>query len=174
VGASGAVMVAVPEERGGGNRRGRTPPAAPLAPRSGRPALPPVVAEVVLDVFRLCAARFPLARARLVDAYGASDDASMADDNTSAFNCRAITGGTAWSEHSYGDAVDLNPVENPYVAGTTVLPPAGAAYTDRADLRPGMIVDPGPVTGAFRVHGWTWGGTWTSPRDYQHFSANGR
>jgi hypothetical protein len=133
------------------------------------------VADAVLDVFRrLYAARFPLAKARLIDEYGASDDASMADDNTSAFNCRAITGGTSWSEHSYGDAVDINPVENPYVSGATVLPPAGAAYTDRGDERPGMIVDPGPVTGAFRVHGWTWGGTWTSPKDYQHFSANGR
>jgi hypothetical protein len=133
------------------------------------------VADVVLDVFRrLYAARFPIAKARLIDEYGASDDASMADDNTSAFNCRAITGGTSWSEHSYGDAIDINPIENPYVKGATVLPPAGAAYTDRADVRPGMIVEPGPVTGAFRVHGWVWGGSWTSPKDYQHFSANGR
>jgi hypothetical protein len=132
------------------------------------------VADTVLAVFqRLYEARFPLAKVRLVDDYGASDDASMADDNTAAFNCRAITGGTSFSQHSYGNAIDLNPVENPYVKGGTVLPPAGAAYLDRTSGAPGMIVDPGPATGAFRAHGWGWGGSWSSLKDYQHFSANG-
>ena len=103
----------------------------------------------------------------------ADDDASMAADNTSAFNCPAVTGGTGWSEHSYGRAVDVNPVENPYVRGTTVLPPAGAAFVDR-HAAPGVILDGDVVVQAFAAHGWQWGGHWTSPKDYQHFSTTGR
>src|SRR6476620_10279795 len=69
-------------------------------------------AEAVVTVFRaLFEAGYPVRSLRLVDDFGASDDASMAADNTSAFNCRAITGGGGWSEHSYGTAIDLNPVE---------------------------------------------------------------
>ena len=144
------------------------------ATHSGELVVAADVADVILDVFeRLYRARFPIAKARLVDEYGASDDASMADDNTSAFNCRAITGGSSWSQHAYGNAIDINPIENPYVSGSTVLPPAGAAYSNRSDVRPGMIVEPGPATGAFLAHGWGWGGSWSSFKDYQHFSANG-
>lgn len=131
-------------------------------------------AEDLISVFRqIYEARFPLERMRLVDHYGASDDRSMADNNSSAFNCRPITGGGGWSQHSYGTAIDLNPVQNPYVSGGLVLPPEGAEYTDRGDVRRGMIVDPDPVTGAFRAIGWGWGGSWARPKDYQHFSANG-
>lgn len=116
---------------------------------------------------------YPIRSMRLVDDYGADDDASMAADNTSAFNCRAVTGGTGWSEHSYGWAVDLNPVENPYVSGTAVLPPAGAPYTGRPDA-PGVLHDGDDVVRAFADAGWQWGGTWSSPTDYQHFSTTGR
>ena len=63
----------------------------------------------------------------LVDAYGASDDRSMEADNTSAFNCRFVAGTSRWSEHAYGKAIDINPVENPYVSGTHVSPGAGGA-----------------------------------------------
>ncbi|NTW42209.1 MAG: M15 family metallopeptidase, partial [Cellulomonadaceae bacterium] len=97
----------------------------------------------------------------------------MEADNTSAFNCRAITGGTAWSEHAYGRAIDLNPVENPYVVGDHVAPEAGRAYVDRPEL-PGVIHDGDVVVTAFAAAGWTWGGTWSSPVDYQHFSVTGR
>jgi hypothetical protein len=131
------------------------------------------VARSVVGVFRtLYEQRFPIRRMRLVDAYGGSDDASMAADNTSAFNCRKVTGGTTWSEHSYGRAVDVNPVQNPYVAGSTVAPPAGASYVDRSPLRKGMVT-PG-VRSAFAAIGWTWGGSWTTKKDYQHFSSTGR
>jgi len=141
----------------------------------GRLVVATSVAADVLGVFEhLYTHRFPIARMRLVDEYGADDDRSMAADNTSAFNCRRVTGGSAWSEHSYGTAIDISPVENPYVRGGTVLPPAGAAYVDREDVRPGMIVDPGPVTGAFRALEWGWGGDWGSLKDYQHFSESGR
>ena len=132
------------------------------------------VADSLVTVFRtLFDDGYPIRSMRLVDDYGASDDASMAADNTSAFNCRAVTGGTGWSEHSYGWAVDVNPVENPYVSGTTVLPPAGSRFTARPDA-PGVIHDGDDVVRAFAAAGWRWGGTWSSPTDYQHFSTTGR
>ena len=129
------------------------------------------VANGVVDVFHtLYKAHFPINKMRRVDFYGASDDASMADDNTSAFNCRPITGSAnGFSVHSYGKAIDINTVENPYVKGSTVLPPAGRAFTDRSDVRPGMIVHGDTVWTAFQAHGFEWGGDWTSLKDYQHF-----
>jgi hypothetical protein len=133
-------------------------------------------AEAVLRAMdELYAARFPIERMVLVDVYGADDDASMAANNTSAFNCREVTGRPGvWSEHSYGRAIDINPVQNPYVAGDTVLPPAGAAYADRAQDAPGMIHPDGPAVRAFAAADWSWGGYWDSPKDYQHFSSTGR
>ena len=132
-------------------------------------------AAAVVRVFRaLLAARFPVAQVRTVDAYGSDDGRSMAANNTSACNCRRTTGGTGWSEHAYGRALDLNPVQNPYVRGTTVLPAAGRAYADRARARPGMVLPGGPVVRAFAAVGWRWGGSFTSLKDYQHFSASGR
>jgi hypothetical protein len=129
------------------------------------------IADNVVDVFHtLYTNRFPINKMQRVDDYGGSDDASMADDNTSAFNCRPITGSTSgFSVHSYGKAIDINTVENPYVKGSTVLPPAGAAYLDRTDVRPGMIVHGDPVWSAFDAYGYHWGGDWNSPHDYQHF-----
>ena len=123
---------------------------------------------------RLFAVRFPIRRMEPVDRYGADDDRSMAADNTSAFNCRRIEGTSRWSQHAYGRAVDLNPIENPFVSGTHVSPPRGRAYTDRSRRARGMIRADGPVVRAFAEIGWSWGGNWASPRDYQHFSANGR
>lgn len=125
----------------------------------------------VVKIFRsLYHDRYPIERMRTVDHYDADDDLSMADNNTSAFNCRPITGGTAWSNHSYGRAIDLNPVLNPYVsAGGTVLPPNGAPYADRTRTDPGLIHAGDPTVRAFADHGWDWGGYWTSPIDYQHF-----
>ncbi|MCC2323460.1 M15 family metallopeptidase [Cellulomonas xiejunii] len=132
------------------------------------------VADGIVEVFRdLFDARFPIASMRLVDDFGADDDASMAADNTSAFNCRAVTGGTGWSEHSYGRAIDVNPIENPYVRDSLVLPPAGVAFVDRPDA-PGVIHDGDVVVTAFAEQGWYWGGYWTRPIDYQHFSTTNR
>jgi D-alanyl-D-alanine carboxypeptidase-like protein len=121
----------------------------------------------------LFAARFPIRRMRLVDAYGSDDHRSMAADNTSAFNCRRVSGSSSWSQHAYGRAIDINPVENPYVSGTHVSPPAGAAYADRTRRAPGMIHRGDAVVRAFASVGWRWGGDWYSPKDYQHFSATG-
>jgi hypothetical protein len=134
------------------------------------------VADDVVVVFReLFDARFPIRRMRLVDDYGGDDDRSMAANNTSAFNCRPVTGGSAWSGHSYGRAIDINPIQNPYVTGGgTVLPPAGGAYTDRSLQSKGMIHPGDVVLRAFSSVGWGWGGNWSDPTDYQHFSSTGR
>jgi hypothetical protein len=124
---------------------------------------------------RLYRLRFPIRQMRLVDAYGADDRASMAADNTSAFNCRFVAGqpGT-WSQHAYGRAIDINPVENPYVSGDHVSPPAGKPYADRTKNEPGMIHDGDSTVRAFAEQGWEWGGNWSPAKDYQHFSANGK
>jgi hypothetical protein len=132
------------------------------------------VADGVVAVFgELFALGYPIRSMRLVDDFGGSDDASMAADNTSAFNCRPISRGTGWSEHAYGRAIDLNPVENPYVRDGLVLPPEGAPYASRPD-DPGVVHAGDAVVRAFAAHGWQWGGDWSSPVDYQHFSTTGR
>jgi hypothetical protein len=133
------------------------------------------VARDVVAVFRrLYAARFPIRRLRKVDAYRGSDNASMAADNTSGFNCRFVSGTTRWSQHAYGEAIDVNPVENPYVYRGTARPPAGARYVDRSRARPGMAVSGGLLVRAFAAVGWQWGGVWRGSPDYQHFSTTGR
>jgi hypothetical protein len=117
---------------------------------------------------------FRVERMRLIDRYGGDDGRSMAANNSSAFNCRRIAGTGSWSEHAYGRAIDLNPVQNPYVRGTTVEPAAGRAYLDRGEVRTGMLTGGGATVQAFLQRGWGWGGDWTSSRDYQHLSSTGR
>jgi hypothetical protein len=132
-------------------------------------------ASDVVRAFRdIHAARFPIERMELIDLYWGSDDASMAANNTSGFNCRRVTGGTSWSEHAYGRAIDINPVQNPYVRGSTVLPPAGRDHLDRTASTPGLIRSGDAVTTAFASIGWYWGGNWTTLKDYQHFSSTNR
>jgi hypothetical protein len=144
------------------------------AAHSGQLVVAASVAADVVSVFhKLFALRFPIRSMRLIDDFGGSDDASMSADNTSAFNCRPVTGGTGFSEHAYGTAVDINPVENPFRSGTVVAPPAGRAFLDRPDAL-GVIHAGDPVIAAFAAIGWSWGGSWTSPVDYQHFSQSGR
>jgi hypothetical protein len=135
-----------------------------------------VTADVVAVFRRLYAARFPIRRMVPVSAYRGDDDASMAADNTSGFNCRAAVGSTteSWSMHAYGLAVDVNPVENPFVLGGRARPPAGRRYLDRSRVRPGMVIAGGVVVRAFESRGWGWGGRWRGSPDYQHFSTNGR
>lgn len=133
------------------------------------------VADEVSEAFEaLFAAGFPIERMELIDVYDGDDDASMAANNTSAFNCRAVEGSDRWSEHALGTAIDINPVQNPYLRDGRISPNAGTAYLDRDDVRPGMIVRPGPVVDAFIAIGWGWGGDWRSVKDYHHFSAAGR
>jgi hypothetical protein len=145
-------------------------------PHVGRLVVNVRVTRDVVAVFRrLYAARFPIRGMAPVSAYRGSDDASMAADNTSAFNCRRAVGSRtgSWSAHAYGTAIDVNPVENPYVLGSRVLPPAGRRYLDRRRARPGMAVIGGALVRAFEGVGWRWGGRWSGSPDYQHFSTGG-
>ena len=142
------------------------------SPRTGRLVVSRRTAPAVVRVFRtLWEARFPIRRLRPVSAYRGSDDASMAADNTSGFNCRFVGGTSRWSMHAYGEAIDVNPVENPYVRGSTVSPGAGRAYLDRSPYRPGMAVADGVLVRAFAAAGWRWGASFG---DFQHFSTTGR
>ena len=128
----------------------------------------------VVQVFSaLFDARFPIRRMELIDVYGGDDDLSTLANNTSGFNCRETTGGSGWSQHSYGTAIDINPVQNPYVSHGSVLDPSATRYLDRSLDEPGMIHDGDAVVQAFSAIGWDWGGHWSEPLDYQHFSRSG-
>jgi hypothetical protein len=144
-------------------------------PHVGTMVVNAAVAHPIVTVFAsLFNAHFPVRRMVTVDQYDGDDHASMAADNTSAFNCRYVAGSSPprWSAHAYGEAIDVNTVENPYVSGSLVSPPAGRAYLDRSNLRPGMAAPNSPLNRAFASIGWYWGGRWASP-DYQHFSKHG-
>ncbi len=131
------------------------------------------VARDVVEVFReLYRARFPVRRMQPIQRYGGDDFASIEADNTSAFNCRSATGSGNWSQHAYGRAIDLNPLENPYVSGGTTSHKGSVPYLDRRP-RKGVIVEGGLVTRAFDARGWEWGGRWSGIKDYQHFSSDG-
>ncbi len=144
-------------------------------PHVGTMVVNAAVTSDVLKVFaRLFAEHFPIRQMQPVDVFRGSDPDSMAADNTSGFNCRdaVAPGPPQWSAHAYGEAIDVNTVENPYVTGATVMPAAGAAYVNRTPYRPGMAVAGGQLVQAFASVGWPWGGRWSSP-DYQHFSKTG-
>ncbi len=131
-------------------------------------------ADEIVGVFaQLYSAGFPIEEMRITTP---SDVAAPPDDDnhTTAFVCRAVTGGTTYSQHAYGLAIDINPLWNPYLRGDVLIPPTAAPWLDRGDVRPGMIVEGDPVVAAFDAIGWGWGGRWTSLDDWQHFSANGR
>jgi hypothetical protein len=135
------------------------------------------LAREVTQVFgRLYDARWPIRRMRLVDDYRGDDDRSMTANNTSGYNCRRVAGSPAWSDHAYGTAIDINPVQNPYLTGTSVRPRKGSRFAtvDRsaaARLPAGVIHANDVVVRAFAQIGWSWGGHWTTSKDYQHFSA---
>jgi hypothetical protein len=133
------------------------------------------VAEDVVQVFRrLYAARFPLEEMRITERAELDAPPTGDGNNTGAFVCRPIAGGSAYSQHAYGLAVDVNPFHNPYLRegaqGRVVLPELASAYLDRDRRRPGMVVAGGPATDAFADVGWGWGGAWRTLKDYQHFS----
>ena len=128
-----------------------------------------VVEDMRIVFGAMFADQFPINQMRLVDDFGGDDDESIAANNTSAFNCRPVTGGTGWSRHAYGKAIDINPLWNPYVVDGEVLPPTGAPFVDRRTLLPGMISDGDVVVRTFDELGWRWGGRFQSLVDWQHF-----
>ena len=132
--------------------------------------------DVVADVRRvfgqLWDLGFPIRRMRPIEAYGGDDFASIEADNTSAFNCRPKTGSsTTWSHHAYGRAIDLDPLENPYVLHGRTTHDGSVPYLDRSTARPGVLREGDPVVAAFDAIGWYWGGRWHDPVDHQHFSS---
>jgi D-alanyl-D-alanine carboxypeptidase len=141
------------------------------------------VAKPLARVFnKLYALRFPIRHMQLADAYGPKQSRPADGDVSDAFECRqavaspcsgATSSGTGhWSQHAYGEAVDLNPIENPYVGCGQTRQKASRPYLDRSRLRPGMVTP--QVVAAFRSIGWGWGGNWSgSTKDYMHFSASG-
>lgn len=132
------------------------------------------VADAVVTVFsRLFAAGFPIERMRVTSPAEAAAPPTGDGNTTDGFVCRPIRGSTAWSAHAYGKAVDVDPFQNPYRSGSRVIPELATAYLDRGRERSGMITASGPVVAAFRAVGWTWGGSWSSPKDYMHFSSTG-
>jgi D-alanyl-D-alanine carboxypeptidase len=146
------------------------------APHIGALVVAATAVPAMTKVFEtLFAEHFPIRTMLPVVYFGASDELSTAADNTAAFNCRyaVAAGPPKWSAHAYGQAIDVNTVENPYVLGGQVLPSQGAAYRVRSPYRSGMAVPDGQLVQAFAAEGWLWGGRWTASPDYQHFSSTG-
>lgn len=134
------------------------------------------VAKAVIRVFEtLYRERFPIHSMIPESRFAGHDPASMAADNTSGFNCRyaVAPGSRQWSVHAFGEAIDVNPVQNPYRENGVAQPRSGTAYLNRSAVRPGMAVSGGVLVNAFASLGWYWGGRWIASPDYQHFSATG-
>lgn len=133
------------------------------------------IAEDILEIMsQLYAQSYPIEKMVLIDAYGADDERSMSDNNTSAFNYREIAGSSKLSKHALGLAIDINPKYNPYVkdSGTGELhvsPANGADYADRDGDFPYKIAEGDLCLQLFQEHGFAWGGNWNSVKDYQHF-----
>jgi hypothetical protein len=133
-----------------------------------------VVAEDVVTVFgELFEARFPLEEMRLITTADLRAPATGDGNNTASFVCRTVRGGTRFSAHASGLAIDINPFNNPYTSGDLVLPELASAYVERGNVRPGRLFADDVVVEAFASIGWTWGGEWQDPVDRQHFSATG-
>ncbi len=129
------------------------------------------LAPDVVGIFKeLYYAKFPIERMEVMDNFKGSDDAAMAVNDTSSFNCRPVTGKTnVFSQHSYGRAIDINTLINPYVKHELVLPAGGKSYVDRNQPAQGKITKDSLVYNEFKKHGWSWGGDWHDLQDYQHF-----
>ena len=152
---------------------------------SGQMVVFDVMADAVLDIFRiLYLNRFPVYSIKLINDFDGDDVRSLKANNTSCFNYRKIINSDKYSIHSYGMAIDLNPIQNPYLdteyrggkKNIQVLPPEGMSYVNRANIRKGMVesyVDARKkqsVVSLFKDKGFKiWGGDWNFPIDWQHF-----
>ena len=124
-----------------------------------------ILAEELREIFAsLVESRFPIAKVIPICKYDWDDEASMIDNNTSAFNYRNIANSDNLSKHSFGRALDINPLFNPYVRQDGLIFPQGSTYEP---TRPGTITE--NIARSFTDRGWTWGGTWTNRKDWQHF-----
>jgi hypothetical protein len=139
------------------------------------------VAGQVISVFRrLFQARFPIQELHLAVQYvPGEDDPNDTRNYTDSFNCRPVVTAhgarSSWSQHAYGLAIDVNPIQNPYVASDGYVRNLHARrYRDRSLRRTGMIHPGDAVVRAFAAAGWKWGGAWSGDKDYMHFSLIGR
>ncbi|MDB5255296.1 MAG: hypothetical protein JWL92_672, partial [Candidatus Nomurabacteria bacterium] len=131
------------------------------ATRQGTLVVNSSVADNTVSAFKaLFEAKFPIKKIAPIDMYEGIDSLSMASDNTSAFNCRTVSGTTTFSEHSYGTAIDINPKENPF--GTAALDTKAKGSITAAAVN------------IMKTYGFKWGGEWTGKKDYQHFSVSGK
>ena len=123
--------------------------------------------EELIEIFAVIRAiGFPLAKVVPIVHYGWSDEASMADNNTSAFNYRRVAGAKRLSRHATGQAIDINPVQNPVIYADGLALPPGAVYDPRA---PGAFTSESPLMQAFLLRGWQWGGNFPGLKDYHHW-----
>jgi len=128
----------------------------------------------VVSVFeRLFEAGFPIEEMRLITGADLAAEPTGDGNNTAAFVCRPVRGGSRFSAHAHGLAIDINPFHNPYRRDDLVLPELASSYLDRDNRRPGMIHDGDVVVAAFESIGWRWGGRWRGTVDPMHFSATG-
>ena len=140
-------------------------------PQTGEMVCNAAIAQDLVEIFRaLYEAQYPICSILLVDEFGGSDDESMKADNTSCFNFRTVPGSKSLSRHAFGMAVDVNPLENPYINRSGVVMPAeGEPYVDRSRDFPHKITRDDLCCRLFLEHGFTWGGDWSDRKDYQHF-----
>lgn len=132
-------------------------------------------AEDVVQVFRrLFEAGYPIEQMRVIRAEEVDDHPTGDWNETTSFVCRPAVGSSNWSQHAFGLAIDVNPFHNPYLRDDLVIPELASAYTDRDDVRVGMIFDDDVVVDAFADIGWSWGGDWNTLKDWMHFSRSGR
>ncbi len=145
------------------------------AAHTGELVLAASEAAGVVSVFRaLYRADFPIEEMRLPTTADLDAPPTGDGNNTAAMVCRATTGGTTFSAHAFGLAIDLNPFHNPYERGDLVLPELAGSYLDRERRRPGMILPGSLAVREFARIGWSWGGDFQTLLDYQHFTATGR
>ncbi len=141
---------------------------------TGEMMLNTAIAEEVVEVFRqLHAARFPIEQMRVIRLDEVDDPPTGDWNETTSFVCRPAVGSNSWSQHAYGLAVDINPFHNPYLKGDLVIPELASVYTDRTNVREGMIMPDDVVTQAFADVGLIWGGNWNTLKDWMHFSQSG-
>ena len=128
------------------------------------------LAYEVVEIFKeIYECKFPIERMVTIDHFNCDDDSSMRQNNTSGFNYRLVSGTRKLSDHSYGRAIDINPLFNPFVKRDKVEPANAEAYIDRDNIQAGMIQRDDCVVRAFKNRGWQWGGDWKYAKDYQHF-----
>ncbi|MCD8051196.1 MAG: M15 family metallopeptidase [Clostridiales bacterium] len=128
------------------------------------------IAEDVVEIFQgLYEASYPIEKMLLIDEYGGDDELSMEDNNTSCFNFRAVSGTEHLSQHAYGLAIDVNPLYNPYITSSGYEPYNAGDYIDRTLDFDYKIDETDLCYQLFTQHGFTWGGSWSSVKDYQHF-----